>query len=79
MALFGPTAGTPAIAWQGLHTLPGAYALAASTRSAAGARLWVGGGDEVQGLGAAGQLAGIAPAALGAIQLDNHWLQMQGS
>ena len=81
VALFGPSAQAPAIAWQGLHTLPGAYALAAASPPlpAAGPHVWVGGGDHAQGLDTVSRLSGMAPAALEAIQLDNHWLQMQGS
>ena len=77
VALFGPAAGGARIVWQGLHALPGAYSLAATPadQAAAPARLWVGGGEQAQGLDADGRLAGLAPAALGAIQLDNHWLR----
>ncbi|MCD2511785.1 DUF1513 domain-containing protein [Comamonas endophytica] len=74
VALFGPGAPGAQIAWQGLHALPGAYALAASPT---GPQLWVGGGDQAEGLDAAGQLASLAPAELGTIQLDNHWLRAQ--
>jgi len=77
VALFGPGAASKPIAWQGLHALPGAYSLAATPAALgpAPARLWVGGGAQAQGLDAAGRLADMAPAALGAIQLDNHWLR----
>lgn len=74
VALFGASSPGAAIGWQGLHALKGAYALAAA---ATGPRLWVGGGDQAEGLDRAGQLANLAPAGLGAIQLDNHWLRAQ--
>jgi len=76
VALFGASRAGAEIAWQGLHALPGAYALAGAP---SGPRLWVGGGAQAEGLDAAGQLDGLAPAELGAIQLDNHWLHSQAS
>lgn len=76
VALFGADTPGQDIGWQGLHALPGAYALAAGTL---GPRLWVGGGAQAEGLDAAGQRTGLAPAALGAIQLDNHWLSARRS
>ncbi|MCT9813019.1 DUF1513 domain-containing protein [Acidovorax sp. Be4] len=81
VALFAPSPSGADIQWQGLQPLAGAYALAATPPSdpPASPRLWVGGASEAFALDAAGQAAGVAPASLGAIQLDNHWLRAQGS
>jgi len=81
VALFAPSPFGTEMLWQGLQALPGAYALAATPPSdpPASPRLWVGGASEAFALDAAGQAGGMAPASLGTIQLDNHWLRAQSS
>jgi len=76
IALYGSSAGSADIDWQRLQPLAGAYALAAGA-DASGARFWVGGTQQAQGFDASGHGARLAPAEVGAIQIDNHWLRMQ--
>ncbi len=54
-----------------------AYALAAvpGQGHADDPRVWVGGGEQAIALDAAGRNSNIAPARVGEIQLDNHWLR----
>ncbi|MEG0003172.1 DUF1513 domain-containing protein [Comamonas sp.] len=77
VAFFGSARPGAPIAWQAEHALPMAYALAAvpGQGRADDARVWVGGGEQAIALDAAGQDSNIAPARVGAIQLDNHWLR----
>lgn len=76
VALYGARAAGADIAWQRLQPLAGAYALAAGA-DATGARFWVGGTEQALGLDALGYVARIAPAEVGSIQIDNHWLRLQ--
>ncbi|WP_200843651.1 DUF1513 domain-containing protein [Pantoea sp. 18069] len=77
VAFFGSARPGAPIAWQAEHALPMAYALAAvpGAGQADDPRVWVGGGQQAIALDAAGHDSRIAPARVGAIQLDNHWLR----